>query len=165
MRRILIYAISLVIGTAGCGEDDDAAGGDGARVVATTPLVADLARNVGQDRANVESMLPSNADPHDYEPKPSDAAALAAAEVVLRSGGDLDEWIDDLVESAGTDGEVVSLIDSAQAERTDPHWWHDPSNAVAAVGAIRAALVEADPAGAEIYAKNAERYEREIRAL
>ena len=36
--------------------------------------------------------------------------------------------------------------EGAEASRYDPHWWHDPRNAEAAVGAIRDALVAADPA-------------------
>ena len=51
----------------------------------------------------VDGILPPNADPHDYEPRPSDAAALAEADVVFRSGGDLDEWLDEVVDSAGGD--------------------------------------------------------------
>ena len=37
--------------------------------------------------------------------------------------------------------------DGPEASRYDPHWWHDPRNAEAAVRAIRDALVAADPAG------------------
>ena len=163
MRIILIYGAALlaVTGLTGCG-DDDSGSDAAAEVLATTPLVADLARNVGEGRAEVRTMLAANADPHDYEPKPSDAAALADADLVLRSGGDLDEWVEELVDSVGTKGEVVSL---SEGDEEDPHWWHDPANAVAAVHAIRDALTEADPDGAGVYAKNAKRYEREIRAL
>lgn len=163
MRIILIYGAALLAaGVIGCGEDDAAGGDAAAQVVATTPLVADLARNVGEGRAEVRAMLAANADPHDYEPKPSDAAALADADLVLRSGGDLDEWLGELVDSVGTKGEVVSL---SEGDDEDPHWWHDPAKAVAAVHAIRDALADADPDGSVAYARNAKRYEGKIRAL
>ena len=46
----------------------------GLTVVATTTQVADLVREVGGDRVNVEGMLRPGGDPHDYEPRPSDVA-------------------------------------------------------------------------------------------
>lgn len=128
------------------------------QVVATTAHVADFVRHVAGDRADVKQLLPAGADPHDYEPRPSDAAALAEASVVFRSGGEVDEWLGDVVEQAGGDAETVALIDSVRRRGDDPHWWHDPSNAQRAVAAIRDALVEADPDGAETYRRNARAY-------
>ena len=52
-------------------------------------------------------MLEPNADPHDYEPRPSDAVALGEADLVFRSGGDLDAWLGELIDSAGGDAEPV----------------------------------------------------------
>ena len=126
----LALAASLL--TAACG-DDGGGGGGGASVgaVATTTQVADLVRSVGGERVDVDGILPPNADPHDYEPRPSDAAALADAEVVFRSGGDLDEWLDEVVDSAGGDARQVTLIDSVERAGDDPHWWQDPRNAIA----------------------------------
>lgn len=167
------------------------------RVIATTTHVADLARAVGGDRAEVDSLLTPGSDPHDYEPRPSDVRSLADADVVLRSGGEVDEWLGGLVESAGTDAPTVSLMEKVRAiegnghdhdrdegahgegahgedahgedahgeEAHDPHWWQDPTNAMAAVAEIRAALVAADPEGRETYEANAEAYLARLRAL
>jgi len=93
-----------------CGEDATEPSGE-VTLVATTTHVADIARTVGGERARVVGLLPANADPHDYEPVPSDAEALADASLVIRSGGDLDAWADGLVESSGTDAEVLELLD------------------------------------------------------
>ena len=65
-------------------------------MVATTSQAADLARNVVGDHGEVIQILAANADPHDYEPQPSDAEALADADLIVRSGGDVDEWLDQL---------------------------------------------------------------------
>ena len=134
-------------------------------VVATTTQVADLARQVGGDRVEVEAILEPDADPHGYEPRPSDAGALADADAVFKSGGDLDEWLDELIDSAGSYGQVVSMLDRVRARGDDPHWWHDPRNAVLATEAIRDALIEADPGGRAIYERNARRYMQRLRAL
>ncbi|MBA2763860.1 MAG: zinc ABC transporter substrate-binding protein [Thermoleophilaceae bacterium] len=150
------------------------------QVSATTTQVADLVRNVAGDRAEVNGILPPNADPHDYEPRPSDVAALGEAAVVFKSGGDLDLFADQLIEAGGGDGEVVALLDRVTTieggddhegeeehaeDAVDPHWWQDPRNAVVAVEAIRDALITADPGGAETYETNAADYLDELETL
>jgi ABC-type Zn uptake system ZnuABC Zn-binding protein ZnuA len=84
--------------------------------------------------------------------------ALAEATVVFRSGGEVDDWLGDLVDQAGGDATTTVLIDSVKSEGDDPHWWHDANNAQLAVAAIRDALVEADPEGAETYRRNTRAY-------
>ena len=159
----LALACSLAAIASGCG--DERSGGSSVKVVATTTQVADIARNVAGGRAEVAQLLQPNSDPHDYEPRPSDARALAEADVVLRSGGDVDSWLDDLIESAGADARVVTLIDSVRRRGADPHWWQDPTNAARATRAIRVALADADPSGRHAYARNAAAYERKLARL
>jgi len=196
----VLTTVALALASCGADGPNRSAAQEGeVRVIATTTHVADLARAVGGDRAGVDSLLTPGSDPHDYEPRPSDARALAGADVVLRSGGDIDEWFGGLVESAGTDAPTVSLLESvrtiegdddhaeeehgeeahgdeegeeehgeegsAEGAGLDPHWWQDPTNAMAAVMEIRDALVAADPEGRETYAANADAHVAELRAL
>jgi ABC-type Zn uptake system ZnuABC Zn-binding protein ZnuA len=131
LTRLLI-AIVLLAAVAVVTSRDEAAGGDGRTVVvATTTQAADLARNVAGDDVEVVGLLSPNADPHDYEIRPHDLQALADADLVVRSGGDVDEW----VLEAGTDARVVTLM-----QGDDPHWWQDPRNAIAAVAVLERAL-------------------------
>jgi len=147
----------------GCG--DCSSSGGGRTAVATTTQVADLVRQVGGDRISVDGMLRPGGDPHDYEPRPSDVAAVAGAEVVFRSGGEVDEWLDDVIGNAGGDAGVVSLIDSARRLGDDPHWWQDPRNAIRALERIRATLSKLDPGGRAVYRGNAERAIAALRRL
>jgi ABC-type Zn uptake system ZnuABC Zn-binding protein ZnuA len=145
---------------AGC-----SSGGNEAEVVATTTQVADLARNVAGDRLEVHAILRPNADPHEYEPRPSDARALGSAKLVLRSGGDVDGWLGDLIGEAGGGARVVTLEDAVRRWGEDPHWWQDPRNAILAVEAIRRALTRADPGGRAAYRRNAAAYVGRLRRL
>jgi ABC-type Zn uptake system ZnuABC Zn-binding protein ZnuA len=166
--RIVLAALALAAALpfAGCGKDSSGSGSDAAlSVVATTTQVGDFVRHVGGGRVAVGQTLAANAEPHDYEPRPSDAREVADAEVVFRSGGSLDDWLDDLVENAGGEAEVVDLIDSVHTRGGDPHWWQDPRNAVRAVSAIRDRLTEADPEGRRIYERNAAAYARTLKRL
>jgi ABC-type Zn uptake system ZnuABC Zn-binding protein ZnuA len=95
---------------AGCGGGT----GDGSdpgtvRAVATTTQVADLVREVGGEQVEVTQIMQPNTDPHDYEPRPSDVAAFAEADIVFKSGGHLDEWSEQLIEDSGSSATVVDL--------------------------------------------------------
>ena len=169
LATIVLFLVLLAAAAAGCGDDGAAGGGDRLTVVATTPHVADLAENVGGDRVDVRTIVPAGADPHDYEPRPSDVAAIADADLVLRSGGEVDEWLDDVLDNAGADAPTASLIDSVETiedeGETDPHWWQDPRNAVRAARAIEAQLARVDPEGRAPYRRDADRYVERLRAL
>ncbi len=133
----------LLVAGAGCGSRPGESTSDGAvEVVATTTQVADMVRAVGGDRVAVTQILKPNSDPHDYEPRPSDARAIEGADVVFRSGGEVDQWMDDLIESGGADTRVVDLSESVRLRGDDPHWWQDPRNAVRAAAAIESGLRE-----------------------
>jgi ABC-type Zn uptake system ZnuABC Zn-binding protein ZnuA len=138
---LLVSAVAVVTGAG-----DDAATGSDARVtvVATTTQAADLARNVGGGEVEVIGLLAPNADPHDYEVRPHDLQALADADLVVRSGGDVDDWLQEAVEGAGSDAPVITLIDHVRKLGDDPHWWQDPRNAIAAAAELERALGVAD---------------------
>jgi ABC-type Zn uptake system ZnuABC Zn-binding protein ZnuA len=160
-----VYALLILsaVVVAGCGSSSGSEGDT--TVVATTTQAADLVRQVGGARVNVEGMLRPGGDPHDYEPRPSDVAAVADATVVFRSGGEVDDWLSDVIDNAGGDAEVVTLLDSVKRLDDDPHWWQDATNGVRAVEAIRAELTKADPDGRATFARNAERTTRTLRSL
>lgn len=171
-RRSLLVAGAALVALAGCGSgDDDGLGSEAViEVSASTTQLAGIASSLAGMRAAVEGVLEPNSDPHEYEPRPSDAEALIDADLILVSGGELDLWMEDLVDASGTDAPVLDLaarIESAGAagDPDDPHWWQNPRNAVLAVAAIRDALIAADPAGERQYRERARAYGAELRGL
>jgi ABC-type Zn uptake system ZnuABC Zn-binding protein ZnuA len=164
MAALRVALVALALTMAACGDDGSAEHGR-LRVVATTTEAADLVRNVGGDRIALTQLLAPNADPHEYELRPHDVEAVADADVVVRSGGDVDDWLQDAVDESGTDASVVTLIDSVHTIAGDPHWWQDPRNAVIAVDEIEEALAAADPDHAKAYAADAAGYRSRIEAL
>ena len=159
----LLALIPLLAVFAGCGA---AATADGrVDVVATTPVVADLARNVGGSHVHVVQILAPNADPHEYELRPHDVAAVAEADLVLRSGGDVDDWLGEAIDGSGTTAPVVDLGAGLPLRGDDPHWWQDPRNAITASAEIERALERVDRARTAAYGRNAAAYEDELRRL
>jgi ABC-type Zn uptake system ZnuABC Zn-binding protein ZnuA/ABC-type Mn2+/Zn2+ transport system permease subunit len=165
----------LALFAAGC------AGGSGARdgqieVVATTTQIGDWVREVGGNAVAVDQILQPNTDPHEYEPRPSDVADAAEAKLVFANGDELDGWVDQVVSDSGSDAQVVDLgatvpvrlpgeSSGDEASKYDPHWWHDPRNAEAAVGEIERRLALADPARRAEFVRNAGAYLAQLRAL
>jgi ABC-type Zn uptake system ZnuABC Zn-binding protein ZnuA/ABC-type Mn2+/Zn2+ transport system permease subunit len=160
----------------GCGSD--ASGTDGPEVVATTPIAGDLVAGVAGDDFELTTLLAADIDPHEYEPRPDDIEALAGADLVIASGGDLDAWISDAIGDSGSDAELLVLADhiphplhgghihedegehaaeeDEHEEELDPHWWHDPRNAAAAVAVIGRSLVTLDRDSAAATARRAQ---------
>ena len=163
---------TLALLGAGCG----GSGSDGVSVVATTTQIGDWTRIVGGDAVDVHQILTPNTDPHDYEPRPDDVADTADAKVVLTNGDNLDTWIDEVVSDSGSDAKVVDLgasvpvklpgeSEGEEASKFDPHWWHDPRNAEAAVREIATELSAIDPDDKATFEANAAAYEAKLRAL
>jgi ABC-type Zn uptake system ZnuABC Zn-binding protein ZnuA/ABC-type Mn2+/Zn2+ transport system permease subunit len=162
--RVRVAAlVTAVLMLAGCGATSTHSG---LLVVATTTQLGDFAREVGGSTVTVHQLLHPNTDPHEYEPRPDDVIATADAAIVLESGLGLDGWMGKVVDRAGGHPDVVDLGARIPVRRDDdPHWWHDPHNAEAAVRAIRNALVRADPAHRAGYERNARAYLAKLEQL
>ena len=84
------------------------ANGGQLHVVATHGILADVARNVAGDHAEVSSLVPVGADQHGFIPTPSDLTTIATADLVLINGAGWEEGLLGAVESAGEGGNLVN---------------------------------------------------------
>jgi ABC-type Zn uptake system ZnuABC Zn-binding protein ZnuA len=185
-RATLIAAVTVVLGLglAGCGSSDGSAGtsaggassatGSKLKVVATTTQVADFTRNIGGDRIELTQILKPNVDPHDYEASPADVAAIAKADVIVKSGVGLEKFLDPAISSAGFSGTVIDTSKGVtirqgngtdEEKEGDPHIWHDPRNAKIMVRDIADGLAGKDPADRAVYEQNYTAYAAELDAL
>lgn len=164
LAAVVALAVAGVLILAG-GDDE----GDRLRVVASTPVIADLVRAVGGDRVEVDSIVPPGTSPHGFEPSDEDRARAREAQVAFRGGGELDAWMEDLIPDAGS-LDLVALIDAVPelefgADGPDPHWWLNLGNIPDAGLAITSALAAVDPAGTETFGENARRLAEEAGEL
>jgi len=140
-------------------------------VVATFSVLDDLATAVGGEHVTVESIVPVGADPHDYEPTPSDSMALADADLVLDNGLGLNPWFEPLASEVGGDLVIVTedvadqAVEAATKDEVDPHMWLSPRLTTSYVDAIEDALADLAPEHAEELAANAEALRDELDAL
>lgn len=155
--------------------------GERIRVVATTTIVGDAVAQVGGEAIQLTVLLPTGADPHTYEPRPADLAAIAQAHVLFINGLGLEEFLESTLRNVGH-VPIVSVSEGIQPRRAeaheheeeeshheeegiDPHVWMDVRNVIVWTENIQRALSALDPARASTYAANAAAYRAELEAL
>jgi len=139
------------------------------QVVASFSILADMAREIAGDAAQVHALVGPNADAHVFEPTPADAQRLARADLVIVNGLHFEGWIDRLVRASGYRGQVVEatqgIVPRRAGRSVDPHAWQSLANAQRYVENIRAALVALAPAQAAAIDGRARDYSARIAEL
>lgn len=142
------------------------------KVVTTFTVIADMARNVAGDAAQVESITKPGAEIHNYQPTPGDLLKARDAQLVLWNGLNLELWFErffsrmkDVPSAVVSQGVApIAIAQGPYAGKPNPHAWMSPQAALVYVDNIRDALVQHDPANAETYRRNAEAYKTRITA-
>jgi ABC-type Zn uptake system ZnuABC Zn-binding protein ZnuA len=145
-RMATFTCLIAAAAAAGCGSDRPSRGEGTVEVVATIGPLADLVANAGGRRVHVTRLVPAGGDPHAWRLSPAAREAIDRADLVVRSGGAVDAW----VEGAGS-GRELTLLPLVQPLAGDPHWWQDPVRAQRAAKEVRNELARADVDGAGYY--------------
>ncbi|AWN23556.1 adhesin [Deinococcus irradiatisoli] len=139
-------------------------------VSASNTLVADWVGAIGGARVSVTTLIPANADPHDYQPSPRDIAGLSGSKALFVSGAGLETWLPK-VRGAAARVPVVELSGAPSVKLrqvgsgTDPHTWWNPINVQQFVKLIAQQLSRLDPAGKTLYTRNLAAYQQQLTAL
>lgn len=158
---------------AGCGDAKKPSASGKKRVVTSFTIIADMAREVAGDAAEVESITKAGAEIHGYEPTPKDIVKAQGADLVLWNGMNLELWFEkfftnvkDVPGAVLTEGITpIGIGEGPYSGKPNPHAWMSPANAVIYVENIRRALVKVDPANEAVYTANAAAYTAKIKAL
>ncbi|WP_074381142.1 metal ABC transporter substrate-binding protein [Bartonella doshiae] len=143
------------------------------KAVTTFTIIADMARNVAGDAADVESITKPGAEIHEYQPTPRDLMRAQGANLILWNGLDLELWfekffqnIKDVPSAIVSEGIVpITIGEGPFSGKPNPHAWMSPTSALIYVDNIRDAFVKYDPEHAAIYKENAEIYKQKIRSM
>lgn len=150
------------------------------RVLAVETFLADMAQNVAGDRLRVGALIPIGVDPHSFEPTPQDVTQIAESQVLVVNGAGFEEWLRPVLNNAGGTHLVIEAAAGLTSREVheeehgeedehhhegDPHFWLDPNHAIRYVENIRDGLSQADPAGKEVYARNADAYIAQLKEL
>lgn len=145
---------------------------DQIKVATSFTILADMARNVAGDLADVQSITRPGAEIHDYQPTPRDVLGVQDADLILVNGMNLEGWIDPFLSRLGdvpvavlTDGITpIPIAGGGYDGQPNPHAWMSLDGARIYVDNIASALASADPDNAQTYGENATRYLAELEA-
>ena len=173
MRRIYILLCALI--ATACSAPEQEASNGRIKIVATTGMVADLARNIGGDRVEVIGLMGPGVDPHYYKASQGDLARITDADIVLFNGLFLEGKMEGIFAKMARSKKVVAVaggVDEKNLRRPpeflghfDPHIWFDVSLWAQTVEVAVASLSELDPEGVEVYRRNGEQYRARLDAL
>lgn len=185
-------SIFAIVGAAGmllaaCGDDATATGGgDRPTVVATTSILGDVLEAVAGDEVDVETIMPTGADPHSFQASAQQANEIREADALIVNGAGFEEGLLDVIDAATDDGtptfEAISAVEPVDAdedhgdedeeheghdhEGLDPHFFTDPSRMAASVDAMAEFLIEnVDGINGDALGASADAYIAELEAL
>lgn len=127
LSALAVGAASVTL-LAGCATPG-ASEGDGVQVVATTTQVADFAREVAGESADVTGLLEPGQSAHSFDPSAAQLLALGSADALVVNGAGLESWIDDAVAASGFDGVLIEASTGIELEATDDDHAHDHGEA------------------------------------
>jgi zinc/manganese transport system substrate-binding protein len=148
------------------------------KAVATFSILGDLLAEVAGDKIELSVVVGPDIDAHAYQPRPTDARALAEAKVLVSNGLGFEGWIDRLAKAAPFKGKAIVATAGVATLKAgaghghshghshghgpDPHCWQDVQRARTYVANIAKGLAEADPANAAYYRERAQAFDRRL---
>lgn len=145
------------------------------QLVATTAMIADVLREVGGERVEVQGLMGPGVDPHLYRQTRHDVTAMTRADAVFWNGLNLEAQLRNFLSRLAERtpvfalGEAVPveqrLADEAYPDQPDPHVWMDPGRWQWVVEGIRDALADLAPDHAQEFEARTEAYLAELEAL
>ncbi len=157
----------------------------GLKVLTTLFPLQEFARAVGGDKVQADLLLPPGAEPHHWEPKPSDFSKIAKADVFIGIGPMMEPWAAKvlkavnnpklyvveasrgiaLLEAKGHESGSKPSQPGQPARHLDPHLWLDFSLDAKIVDSVAEAFSAKDSVHASFYRERAETYKEKLAAL
>lgn len=191
--KILLVSLIVLVFAAGCsntnGETSEEKDDGKLKIITTFYPMYEFTKNIVGDRADVELLIPSTIEPHDWEPTPKDISNIQNADLFVYNSDEMETWVADIEASINNDkvsiveaSKGIELIEAAEEEEhdhahaeeahehehshdADPHVWLSPVLAQQEVQTITDAIVKADPENKEYYKTESSEYIEELKAL
>ena len=134
-------------------------------VVVSVGQWGDVVRGLAGDCATVTTIVASSAvDPHDFDPRTSDLAAFARADLVVLNGAGYDHWAQDALAATDPAPAVVSAAEVAGVpdHGANPHLWYDPAVVQKTAAAVTSELSSLTPDAAAYLADRATTWQADL---
>ncbi|WP_226988261.1 metal ABC transporter solute-binding protein, Zn/Mn family [Dehalococcoides mccartyi] len=140
--------------------------------VSIVPL-KEFTQQIAGDKAEVVLMVPPGAEPHTYQPLPSQMVDVSQADMYVKLGSDFgfeQNWLSKILSLNHSmlvvDSSVnITLESGSEGDGADPHIWLSPRNAIQMVKNITLGLMSLDPENQSYYAANRDAYLAKLEQL
>ena len=189
-KRILalLLAAAVALPLCACAPAGEEAEDGRLQVVCSLFPYYDFVREIGGAYVSPRLLVAAGREAHSFEPTPMDVIRVSRADVFVYNGGEGEQWVDEILSSAGENiPAVLRMMDYADMLTEEPlaghddhdhadhdhehdddhdsddieydeHIWTSPVQAMKLCRAICDALCAADPAHAAVYRSNLENY-------
>ncbi|MGA9377599.1 MAG: metal ABC transporter substrate-binding protein [Phormidium sp.] len=199
LQRLFLSLLLVLLPVSGCNQPNSGSP-PASEVAQTSPQTPKLkvvttflpmywfTKAVTGDLAEVEILVPPGSEIHDYQTTPKDVQAIAQADVLIKNGLGLEEFLESVVKNAQNPklkqieasqgiqplqqlSPVVKPVQKKGEEHDhdhaegNPHVWLDPVLAMKQVENIRDGLIAANPENKDVYQANAAAYIKQLQAL
>ena len=150
------------------------------KIVTTTTDYADIAKQIGQDKVDVHSVMKGPENVHNVMAKPTEMVFLNRADMFVHSGLDTEPWRDNLLKGARnprvmfgkpgyvdmSEGIVLKEVPTGKIDRSmgdvhaygNPHFTANPANAQRMAVTLVKAMIAVDPKNGDLYKENAKKF-------
>ncbi len=154
------------------------------KIVTTASDFADIAKQIGDGKVDVHSVMRGPENIHNVIPKPTEMVYLNQADLFANSGLDAEPWLDNLLAGARnpkvernhpgfvdmSQGITIKDAPTGHIDRSmgdvhaygNPHYTLNPQIAQRMTVTLVKAMAKADPANAQLYITNAKRFVGEM---
>jgi len=151
------------------------------RIASTVAPITNIVANIaGDTNAVIEGLVPEGTNSHTFEPPPSAAETLEEADIVFINGLVLEEPTKDLALANLADGATICELGTEilpedewifdfsfpeEGGKPNPHLWTNPPMVKDYARVVAEALTERDPANADTYAANLDKFSAKVDEL
>ncbi|MCM3675204.1 metal ABC transporter substrate-binding protein [Peribacillus simplex] len=169
-------------------QEEKESSNDKIHIVTTFYPMYEFTKNITKDKAQVDLLIPSNIEPHDWQPTPKDMAAIQKADLLVYNSLLMETWLSSIQESLDKGQPLfieaskgIPLMEGTEEEsdhdneesdhhdedhkQLDPHVWLSPVLAQKEVQTITDAIVKQDPENKDYYERNSEDYIQQLKEL
>jgi manganese/iron transport system substrate-binding protein len=142
---------------------------DKPQIVATTSIICDLVKTIAAGSIDLQCLIPTDQDPHLYQPTAANQQAIANAQIIFYSGHGLEENLLKTIQASTAKKVAVAEVAVSTPLKKDgavnPHVWHNALYGIKMAEVIKNDLVEISPKNTAIYNKKYAAFDKELTSL
>ena len=149
MKKFFIYAVAILFVFSGFAKT---------KVVTSIFPLADIISNVVKDKAEVNYVIPVNANPHTFEPTPEQAKIIAQADVFIGVSKQFDGWMEKFLKKGAKKYYILK-------KPQNPHIWLSFRGGYKIIQTVGLIFMQIDPKNKKFYISTIRNYSKQLNEI